>query len=85
MSDKAARRLLERMKDNSAGWHPQDFHTLYLGFGFTIRNGAKHDIFIHPDFPQIRDSIPRHAKELSNGYAKDAVKNIEALIELQKE
>jgi predicted RNA binding protein YcfA (HicA-like mRNA interferase family) len=80
-----AERILERMRNNKKGWYPKDFHTLYLGFGFIMKNGRNHDIFIHPDFNHIRDTIPRHPTELGPGYAKDAVKNIDLLIKLQNE
>jgi hypothetical protein len=83
MSQKAER-LLERMKQTQAGWHPHDFHTLYLGFGFIMVRKSKHDIFFHPDFPQLRDTIPRHG-ELAKPYTKAAVENIEKLKALQKE
>jgi hypothetical protein len=83
MSRKAAKKL-ERMRRTKSGWRPHDFHTLYLGFGFIIK-GRKHDVFEHPDFPQIRDAIPRHDRELPSGYAKDAVKNIDLLLRLKKE
>ena len=72
------------MKQSQSGWHPHDFHTLYLGFGFKMNHGRNHDIFIHPEFPQLRDTIPRHG-ELSKAYARDAVKNIETLLRLKPE
>jgi hypothetical protein len=76
-----AEQIYERMKQTKSGWNPHDFHTLYLGYGFKMKAGKKHDVFIHPDFPQLRDTIPRHG-ELGKGYAKDAVANIETLIRL---
>jgi len=74
-------RLYERMKQTQAGWHSHDFHTLYLGFGFKMTHGRNHDVFVHPKYPQLRDTIPRHG-ELARAYAKDAVKNIETLLKL---
>lgn len=84
MSRKAAR-LFERMKEKQAGWHPHHFHTLYLGYGFTMTEGKSHTVFIHPEFTQLRDVIPRHPGELGKGYAREAVKNIESLLRLKKE
>lgn len=85
MSRKAIQ-ILEKMKRTQANWRPHHFHTLYLGFGFKLIEGKKHDIFIHPDFPQLeKATIPRHAEELSKGYARDAMKNIEILLKLKKE
>ena len=79
-----AEKLLEKMRRSKTGWKAHHFCTLYEGFGFEKR-GAKHDIYIHPDHPSIRDTIPRHSSELAPGYAKDAVKNIDLLLELEKE
>ncbi len=85
MSRKATK-ILERMRQRKSGWHPHHFHTLYLGFGFIMSEGRKHTRFHHPDFPRIRDTIPRHDRELrSKGYAKDAVANIDLLLKLKKE
>jgi len=85
MSRKAAK-ILEQMRQNKSGWRPHHFRTLYLGFGFIMKAGRRHDVFIHPDFPQISDTIPRHDRELqSKGYAKDAVENIDLLLRLEKE
>jgi hypothetical protein len=78
-----AEKIFEGMQRTQAGWHPHDFHTLYLGFGFRMIEGRKHTIFVHPKFPELRDVIPRHDRELSKGYARDAVENIEILLRLQ--
>ena len=83
MSRKAAR-ILERMRRTKSGWHPHHFHTLYMGFGFIMKAGRNHDIFIHPEFPEIRDTIPRHG-ELGRAYAKSAVENIDSLLRLREE
>jgi hypothetical protein len=83
MSSKAEK-ILEKMRCSKAGWKAHDFRTLYEGFGFNKR-GTRHDIYIHPDYPDIRDSIPRGSDELASGYAKDAVKNIDLLLAREKE
>ena len=80
-----ATKILAKMRQSRKGWRAHEFHTLYLGFGFNIIHGAKHDTFYHPDFPEIRDQIPRHADELSPGYASDAVENIDKLQRLIEE
>ncbi len=84
MSRKATK-LFEKMKRNPKGYHPHDFHTLYLGYGFIMKNGKNHDTFIHSEFPQLIDQIPRHNEELSPAYARDAVKLIEQLLKLKSE
>lgn len=81
---RAAKKILEKMRRTKTGWNSNDMHTLYSGFGF-IKKGKNHVIYIHPDFPFIRDTIPQHPKELSPGYAKDAVKNIDLLLKLRRE
>lgn len=84
MSRKAIK-ILEKMRRNKSGWHPHHFQTLYEGFGFIMKAGRKHNTFIHPEYPQIRDTIPRHDRELGRGYAKDAVKNIDLLLSFRGE
>jgi hypothetical protein len=80
-----AKKILEQMRRNKAGWHSRDFHTLYLGFDFMRKEGrGSHTTFIHPDFPDIIEQIPRH-KELGKSYARDAVKNIDLLLRRKKE
>jgi hypothetical protein len=84
MSRKATK-LFEKMKRNPKGYRRHHFHTLYLGYGFTMTEGKNHSTFIHPDFPQLIDQIPRHNEELSPAYAKDGVKLIETLLMLEAE
>jgi hypothetical protein len=79
-----AEKLLERMRRSKSGWKRKDFDTLYEGFGFTIRSGSSHDIVSHPDFPELRDTLPRHSGELGKSYAKDAVKLVDELLRLQE-
>lgn len=77
---KQAWKVFRRMKQTRAGWRAHDFHTLYLGFGFRIIPGKKHDVFRHPDYPDLDDVIPRHPEELPKAYANNAVKNTELLL-----
>ena len=78
-----ASKLLERMRRSKEGWTRKDLDTLYLGYGFTIRNGASHDIVSHPDYPILRETLPRHRKTASY-LVRNAVKLIDKLIELQE-
>lgn len=82
---RAAEKILERMRRSKSGWSPRDFETLYLGYGFKQKHCSKHDVYIHSVYTDIRDTIPRSQRELSPGYAKDAIKNIDLLLSLQKE
>ena len=80
--DKAAK-LLERMRRSAAGWKRADLDQLYLGYGFKIRPGTKHDIVAHPDYPQLRTTLPRHSS-LAKGYISFAVKLIDQLQQLRQ-
>jgi len=79
-----AQKLLERMKQSKAGWKRQNLDKLYIGFGFIINHGSSHDIVKHPDFPQLRATLPRH-NYLARGYVEYAIKLIDKLLEMQKE
>lgn len=87
MPSKAAK-LLQKMRQSSAGWAAQDLIALYEGFGFEVKHGGSHDTVKHPEFPQVaelRDTIPRGASELAKGYIRDAIKRIELLEKLRRE
>ena len=83
MSSKAEK-LLEQMRNSKSNWKRIDLDKLYEGFGFVISHGGSHDIIKHPDFPQLRSSLPRH-RILAKGYVEFAVKLVDRLLELQKE
>ena len=85
MASKKAWKLLRAMQETPSGWHSHDFQTLYLGFGFTMREGRGHTVYRHKDYPFLDDTIPRHPKELGSAYARDAVKLIARLLELTGE
>ena len=76
-------KLLEQMRNSKTGWKRSDLDKLYKGFGFVVKNGSNHDIMKHPDFPELRATLPRH-RQLARGYVEFAVKLIDRLIDLQK-
>ena len=78
----SAEKLLEEMRRKRDGYGPDDFEKVYTAHGFEKREGGNHTIYRHPDFPTIRASVGRHPV-LTPGYAVDAVKNIDRLLELQ--
>ena len=78
-----AQKLLERMRNTKSGWKRSDLATLYRGFGFVITHGKSHDIVRHPEFPQLRASLPRHTA-LAKGYVEYAVKLVDRLQQLRK-
>jgi hypothetical protein len=73
-----ARKLLERMRSTKSGWGEKDLEAVYLGYGFTFRDGAKHRMYTHPDFPQLHTTVSRQ-RDLPPGYAQEAVKLIAEL------
>lgn len=79
-----AEKLLEQMRNSKSNWKRSDLDKLYNGFGFVILHGGNHDIVKHPDFPQLRTSLPRH-RILAKGYVEFAVKLVDQLLELQQE
>jgi hypothetical protein len=84
LPSKKAVDLLERMRHSKAGWKRKDLDTLYGGFGFVIRGGKSHDIVSHPDYPHLRDTLPR-SKRVLKAYVKNAIRLIEELQRLQTE
>lgn len=77
----AAEKLLARMRQTKQGWGPDDLHTLYLGFGFRCREGAKHRVYIHTRYPWIRDTVSRQGR-LPIGYIRDAIKHVDEVLRL---
>jgi len=80
--DKATK-LLDAMRRSTANWKRHDLDTLYVGFGFIIRIGKKHDIAKHPEYPQLRATLPRKHPHLAKGYVTFAVKLIDQLQQLR--
>jgi hypothetical protein len=78
----AAERLLEDMRRSKQGWGPDDLHTLYLGFGFWCREGAKHRVYIHGEYPQLRATVARHSP-LPIGYVQRALSLIDQAAQLK--
>ncbi len=83
MSSKADK-LLERMRQSKSNWKRIDLDKLYEGFGFTITHGKSHDIVKHPEFPELRATLPRH-NQLAKGYFEQAIKLVDKLLEHRKE
>jgi hypothetical protein len=76
----SAEKLYQRMRRTKAGWKPSDLDRLYRGFGFEVREGAKHTLYIHPEFPNLRATVTR-SPSLAVGYIEHALELIEALKE----
>ena len=79
-----AQKLLERMRRSKSNWKKIDLEKLYEGYGFIITHGATHDIVKHPDFPELRTTLPRH-NYLAKGYVEFAIKLVNRLLEQRNE
>ena len=77
-------RLLERMRRSKAGWTFTDLEKLYLGLGFTMREGGKHRLYIHPKFPELRATVTR-SRSLAKGYIEHALHLAKRLKEMEAE
>jgi len=75
--------LLEAMRRSQSNWARDDLERLYLGFGFRIRRGRKHDIAIHKEYTELRGTLPNH-KSFAKGYIHCAVRLIDRLQELRR-
>lgn len=76
-------KLLERMRQSQTNWKQNDIISLYEGFGFTIKHGSNHDLVRHSNYPELRQTIPRH-KKVKPYIVKQAVKLIDRLKALQE-
>ena len=78
----AAEKILKKMVASKVGWGAKDFNRLYLGVGFSCKEGGRHTLYTHPEFPHLRATVARH-NDLPTGYAQYAVKCIEELRRLK--
>jgi hypothetical protein len=76
--------LLEAMRRSKSNWKRRDLETLYLGFGFEIRHGSKHDIVSHAVYRELRTTLPRHGEVLKT-YVNIAVKLADRVLELDQQ
>jgi len=73
---------LEKMRVSKDKWGTNDLRKLYEGFGFVCKEGSKHTIYKHPQYPYLRATVARHTK-IAVGYIQAAVKLIDKLKELE--
>ena len=78
--------LLARMRRQRSGWGEDDFDRLYRSFGFReiTRPCAPHQVYVHPEFPDLRATVGRH-RSLAKGYATTAIRLIDTLLAWQAE
>jgi hypothetical protein len=79
----AAEKLRQRMQQTKAGWTPDDLDRLYRGFGFRMRNGEKHRVYIHDQYPRLRATV-RRSTPLPKGYIETALELLSELDRLQQ-
>lgn len=79
----SSEKLFEKAKKTQSGWKRQEIDRLYEGFGFIIRQGSSHDIVSHPDYPHLRQTLPRQRK-IKPVYVRQAVKLIITLLNQQE-
>jgi len=83
MTDKAAK-LLEQLRRSQANCTRHDLELVYLGYGFRIRIGGKHDMAIHEKYKHLRGTLPNH-KSFATGYVTCAINLIDEVLRLEKQ
>ena len=83
MTDKAAK-LLEQLRRSQANCTRHDLEQVYLGYGFRIRIGRKHDMAIHEKYKHLRGTLPNH-KSFAVGYVTSAIDLIDEVLRLEKQ
>lgn len=84
MTDKEADKLLERLRRSKANCTRHDLELVYLGYGFRIRIGSKHDMAIHEKYKHLRGTLPNH-KSFATGYVTCAIDLIDEVLRLEKQ
>lgn len=64
------------MRRSKAGWKQSDLDRLYIGFGFDRVQGAKHTLYAHPEYGDLRTTVTR-SRELPIGYIVEAIRLID--------
>ena len=75
---------LLRARATKSGWGHSDLMKLYAAYGFTVRNGSKHDVVSHPEYTELRATVSR-STSLAKGYVAHAVKLIDEVLKRQQE
>jgi hypothetical protein len=77
-----AEKLLVRMRASKADWSFKDLETLYLGYGFSYREGGSHRFYYHPKYPMLYATVARHTS-LAKGYVVAAIRLVDQLQQLE--
>jgi hypothetical protein len=87
VSSKAEKYFAKLKQRNFSGWRSHELQTLFLGYGYKLIHGTKHDTFIHIEFRHVSElyrTLPRHAGELDPAYARKALAAIRLILELRE-
>ncbi len=79
----AAEKLRAKMQASPDGWTADDLKRLYVAYGFVYREGAKHRVFKHPKYQNLRQVAIREGKAPA-AYVEDALKLLKRLDELER-
>ncbi len=71
-------KLRRKMRRSPAGWRLRQLHRLYTSYGFSRREGSRHVIYHHPEYPELRATVARH-DPVRNVYVRDALNLIDRL------
>jgi hypothetical protein len=80
----AAEKIRRGMERTKAGWKPDHFATLYMGYGFERNEGQRHAVYRHGEFPELVATVARHS-ELACGYVETALELLNELERLRRE
>jgi hypothetical protein len=75
-------KLRDRARKSKYGWSESELRRLYEESGFVAREGAKHPVYSHPEYPQLR-ATGRRARELPPGYIETALELLDELDRLK--
>lgn len=74
----SAEKLIAKMRRSKSGWSYDDLCRVYEGYGFEKKEGSKHCLFKHPQYPYLRATVARH-RTLATGYIHHAIALIDQL------
>ncbi len=82
---KKPERLHEEFRRSKTGRSLKDLEALLRAFGFEKKEGNKHNLYFHPEHPQLMQTITRSSGDLDPGYVRSAVEAIDRLRAQQKQ
>jgi hypothetical protein len=73
-----AQKLVERMRRTKHGWRPSEVRAAYLGYGFSVDAGRKHDLYQHRRYPDLIATMTR-SDPVKPAYIEDLLKLLDDL------